>query len=223
MNKLNDKFQHLRWAHKKLSCPVVARVHGGETLKPAMARPMMRLPYNVRQMMFPDICAAIPYGTPGRVGELADLVNKGTRDIKYCKQEWSPPYEYEFYARLKIPENEREAYLKRCEEWFATNPPKAIKSTPPVEYNHEMIAKFWKGKTSMPSIEDRLAVLHSAGIPDILIEKHEKWDQKMEETSEKRQKQIDDIFGKYNKTKTKAVSKTPKMTKTIKPVKKKIV
>ena len=44
----------------------------------------------------------------------------------------------------------------------------------------------------------------------------------MEETSEKRQKQIDDIFGKYNKTKTKAVSKTPK-TKVLKPVKKKMV
>ena len=197
-------------------------------------RPTIRPPYSVQQVFathwvngaqvsqwVPDQrWTPVPSGTPGRVGEIMDSINRGVSSA--VKPVWSPPYEYEFYARLMIPENEREPYIAKCKEWFDANPTKDMTKSPPVEYNHEMIAKFWQGKTSMPSIDDRLAVFQRAGMPEALIEKHEKWDQKMEETSEKRQKQIDDIFGKYNKTKTKAVSKTPK-TKVLKPVKKKMV
>jgi hypothetical protein len=121
-----------------------------------------------------------------------------------------------------IPEKEQEAYLAKCKEWHEAHPPKEVKPPPPPppEYNREMIIKFWQGKTNMPPLEERVKVFRAAGMPEYLIEKHEKWEAKMVETSEKRQKQIDSIFGKYNKTKTKAATKTK--PKVLKPVKKKM-
>jgi hypothetical protein len=62
-------------------------------------------------------------------------------------------------------------------------------------------------------------------MPEEMVIKHEKWDKMMDDTSEKRQKELDKLFGKYavnTKTKTKTKTKTSK-PKVIKPVKKKIV
>ena len=164
----------------------------------------------------------IPNGTPGRVGEIVDIMRKGPDSVSHTPHTlWTPQYELEFYIRRMIPEKDQEAYAAKCKEWHDAHPPKEIKQPlPRPEYDHELIAKFWQGKKNMPPLEERIKVFRAAGMPEELINKHKKWDAKMEETSEKRQKHIDDIFGKYNKTKTKAATKTK--PKVLKPVKKKM-
>lgn len=166
----------------------------------------------------------IPNGTPGRVGEIVDTMRKGVASVNFISHSpWSPPYDLEFYMKRMVPEKEQEAYAAKCKEWHDAHPrPEGLKNPPPPrEYNREMIAKFWQGKTYMPPLEDRIKVFRDAGMPEDLIEKHKRWDAKMVETSDKRQKQIEKIFGKYTKTKTKTAAKTK--PKVLKPVKKKMI
>jgi len=161
----------------------------------------------------------IPSGTPGRVGEIVDLINKGP-PAAFRKTPWSPPYDYDFYARQKIAEKDREEYISRCANWFRDHPPKVFKSKPkPEPYDVEMVAKFWQGKTAMPPLEDRVKIYRAAGISEERIQKHIDWDAKMAETADARQKAVDDVFGKYAGSKAKTVK--PK-AKVIKPVKKKM-
>jgi hypothetical protein len=177
----------------------------------------------ISQWVEDDRKAIIPNGTPGRVGEIVDIMRKGPDLINHVSNTpWSPPSDPEFYANKMVPEKDREAYLAKCKEWYDAHPPKKIIQPPPPlpEYNREMIIKFWQGKIHMPPLEERIKVFRAAGMPDKLIEKHKKWDQKMIDTSDERQKKIDNLFGKYAKTKTKTASKLK--PKVLKPVKKKM-
>jgi hypothetical protein len=161
----------------------------------------------------------IPSGTPGVVGEIVDLMNKGPPPA-WRKTPWSPPYDYDFYARKMIHEKDQEAYIAKCEEWIKDHPPKVYNEKPkPPPYDYEMVAKFFQGKTTTPPLEDRVEVFRAAGIPEKRIQKHIEWAAKMAETVEARQKSVDDIFGRYAGAKTKVVKAKPKV---IKPVKKKM-
>jgi len=166
--------------------------------------------------------ALIPNGTPGRVGEVVDAMRKGAGTVNHeLRTPWSPPYDLEFYIRKMVSEEDQEAYAAKCKEWHEAHPPREYKKPPPLpEYNHEMIAKFWQGKKNMPPLEDRVKAFRAAGMPEERIQKHIAWDAKMAETSDKRQKLIDDVFGKYTKTKPKAAPKTKPQV--LKPVKKKM-
>jgi hypothetical protein len=118
-----------------------------------------------------------------------------------------------------------ERYLKKCEDWFSTHPPRdhTLASKPLLNIEPEPIFKLlsrYKGK--VPPIKEYLAVLKMAGYPEHKIEKVAKWHQKMEETSGERQAALDLVFAKYP-----AASKpTPKpkaaRSKMIKVVKKKM-
>jgi hypothetical protein len=159
-------------------------------------------------------------GTPGRVGEICTEMHRGDCVKRYLT-EWTPQCEYEFYAERALPESERAAYIERCKKWFEEHPPRIPKAPKaPVEYSREMIAEFYSKRTTMPSLEERVAAFRKAGMPEERIAKHVAWHEVMEATSDERQKVIDDIFGVYvpPKSKTKAVTKS----KTIKPVKKKM-
>jgi len=163
----------------------------------------------------------IASGTPGRVGEIVDLVNKGG-PAAFRKTPWSPPHDLEFYIKKMISEEDQEAYAAKCKAWHEAHPPKEYKKPPPLpEYNRELIAKFWQGKTSMPPLEDRVKVFRAAGLPEERIKKHINWDKKMKETVDERQRAIDAVFGKYSASKT-SKSKTKVVEKVIKPVKKKM-
>jgi hypothetical protein len=177
----------------------------------------------ISQWVPANSCSRIPNGTPGRVGEIIDVMRKGTSSTTFFTPVWSPPYDYDYYARHAIPEEEREAYIKRCKDWEAENPSsvykKTKKETP--KYDYEMVANFWREKMSMPPLEDRVKVFRAAGMPEYMISRHEKWDKMMVDTAEERQKELDKMFCRYapsSKTKTK-----PPKTKVLKPVKKKMV
>jgi len=162
----------------------------------------------------------VPSGTPGRVGEILDKMNLGS--IQYTPVPWQPPNDYEWYAEKKIPEDQRVAYIKKCENWYSEHPQsnKLLKVKEPVTYNCELLSEFWFKKSGMPPLEDRVSAMRKADVPEELVQKHIKWDQKMDDTSEIRQKAIDEVFSMYAKSKT-----TPKLKvkeKLIKPVKKKM-
>jgi hypothetical protein len=232
-----------RGSRLKLSCHVIAWVQRGLRKSNLYSmsifkRPTIRRTFapaqvfqtkqvngaQVSQWVADDRKAIIPNGTPGRVGEIVDAMRKGAGSINHeIHTPWTPPCDFEFYMRKMVPEEEQEAYAAKCKEWHDAHPPKEFKQPPPPlpEYNREMIIKFWQGKKNMPPLEDRIQVFRAAGMPEELIKKHIAWDAKMVETSDKRQKQIEKIFGKYTKTKTKPATKTK--PKVLKPVKKKMI
>ena len=159
-------------------------------------------------------------GTPGRVGEICTRMDRGDYSIKTTSK-WTPPHDYVFYARRMIPDNEREAYIKKCKDWFAEHPPKEMpKTNSPMVYNYEMVSSFWFKKTALPPLADRVKIMKESGMPENRIEKHIQWDKATDENSEKRQDAIDAIFGKYATSKT--TTKVKVKAKVLKPVKKKI-
>ncbi len=163
---------------------------------------------------------AVPTGTPGRVGEICSKMHRGDNAI-IPQRQWTPQYEYEYYAEKMFPDKEeRAAYIERCKKWLEEHPAKTPKAPRAmIEYDREIIAEFYSKKSAMPPIEERVAVFRKAGIPEERIEKHVSWHEMLDATSDERQKVIDDIFGVYTPSKTK--TKTAK-TKVIKPVKKKM-
>jgi hypothetical protein len=162
----------------------------------------------------------VPTGTPGLVGEICTQMHRGDC-VKRPQSQWTPQYEYEYYAEKTLPESERAAYVERCKKWFEEHPPKTLKAPKaPIEYNREMIAEFYSKHSTMPSLDKRVAAFRKAGMPEERIQKHVAWHEVMEATSDERQKVIDDIFGVYVPPKSK--TKTTKATKVIKPVKKKM-
>lgn len=162
---------------------------------------------------------AVHTGTPGLVGEICTEMHRGDCMKRTPLTQWTPQYEYEYYAEKMFPESERAAYIERCKKWFEEHSPKPAKAPKaPIEYNREIIAEFYSKHSTMPSLEERVAVFRKAGMPEERIQKHIAWQEMIEATSDERQKVIDDIFGVDAPKKT----KTTKVTKVIKPVKKKM-
>ena len=162
----------------------------------------------------------VPTGTPGRVGEICTQMHRGDY-AKLKVSKWTPQYEYEFYAEKMIPKNEQAAYIELCKKWFEDHPLNTLKAPKaPIEYNRDMIAEFYSKISTMPSLEERLAIFRKAGMPEDKIGKHVAWQKMMEAKTDAHQKVIDDIFGVYVPPKSK--TKTATKTKVIKPVKKKM-
>jgi hypothetical protein len=157
----------------------------------------------------------IASGCYGRVGEIVDLMNRGTDFINHDTIKWTPPISYKFIAS-KMPKAQGEAYVKRCEDWFAANPPPVPKAAKaPLKYDTELVAKYFSRLTSVPETQDLINLWRAAGIPEERVQKSIEWHEKMDATSEERQAQIDAIFGPPEEPK-----KPKKVVKVIKAVKK---
>jgi len=159
--------------------------------------------------------APIASGSYGRVGEVVDAINKGSGSISRPVTSWTPPLSYKFLAS-RMPREQGEAYIKRCEEWFEAHPapvPKVAKV--PVEYNQDMVAKYFSRLTSAPETRDLLKMWRGAGLPEERLQKMMEWHEKMDATAGERQARIDAIFGPPEEPK-----KTKKVAKVIKAVKK---
>jgi hypothetical protein len=157
----------------------------------------------------------IPSGCPGRVGEIVDRMNRGAGFIKRDTIKWSPPLSYKFLAS-KMPKEQGDALIKRCEEWFAANPvysPKLAKI--PLQYDTELVSKYFSKLTTVPTTKDLLKMWRAAGIPEERIQKSLEWHEKMDATGDERQSRIDAIFGPPEEPK-----KPKKVVKVIKAVKK---
>jgi len=167
-----------------------------------------------------DRPAIVPNGTPGRVGEIVDLMRKGEAFIRRPeKTPWTPPMDYEFVAK-HLPEESREAYVAQCLEWLDAHPKpvpaEAAQKAP--EPDRQLIqALFKKYPGAVPPFEERIKVYKAAGHSEEYINKAIARHQKLAETADERQKALDAIFGKWP-----SASKTaPKpKTKVIKAVKK---
>jgi len=157
----------------------------------------------------------IPSGCPGRVGEVIDAMNKGAGSISRTTTAWTPPISYKFLAS-RMSKEQGDAYIKRCEEWFEAHPAPAPKiAKAPVEYDKEMVAKYFSRLTSVPETKDLLNMWRAAGLSEERLQKMMEWHEKMDATADERQARIDAIFGPPEEPK-----KVKKVAKVIKAVKK---
>jgi hypothetical protein len=117
----------------------------------------------------------------------------------------------------------RDAYLKRCEEWFAAHPPRPHSARPvPIVLNTEPIIKlFARYRPSPPPLPELIGVWRSAGYSEAKIAKAKAWFEYCETHSVERQKELDAIFYKYP-TANKPTPKAKAPVKPIKAVKKKM-
>ena len=155
---------------------------------------------------------------PNRVRDLIDKMRAGCENTQRpVSRPWAPPTSYEFIAQFMADE-EREAYLARCKEWFDSRiTPTTIIKSEPVVYDTELVAKlFAKYSPGVPPLADRLAVYRAAGYSEEYIEKAAQRAKVMEETVEERTKILDTVFAKWpaaNKTDPKPKGKVIKAVK----------
>ena len=162
----------------------------------------------------------IPTGTPGRVGEIATKMHRGTGSVgPPPPTEWRPSYDYEFLARHQ---SDPEAYLARCNEFFAKYPRPVLQSakiSAAVDFTHisDLFAKY---EGHLPPIEERVEAMRKAGYSEHVIAKTIARDAFLKATVAERQKALDLIFARWpsiNKPTPK-----PRAAKPIKAVKKKM-
>ena len=162
----------------------------------------------------------IPNGTPGRVGEIVDLMYKGIDAVhRPDKTPWSPPMDYEFVAK-HMPEASRDAYIAKCREWLEAHPKPvpvvAVAPTGPEPDRELFQALFRKHPGAVPPFEERIKVYKAAGYPEAYINRAIERQRKLVETAAVRQKAIDDIFGKWPSANKSAPKPKAKVIKAVK-------
>jgi hypothetical protein len=162
----------------------------------------------------------IPNGTPGRVGEIVDIMRQGEACIQRpAKTVWTPPSDYEFIAKYLPDEQSRVNFISKCEQWFVDNPPPVPFTAPPRPHidNDLVIALCKKYEGKVPPFEERMKVCRAAGYSEEYIAKKTERQRKFEGTLADRQNVLDGIFNKWPS----ASEPTPKPRgKVIKAVKK---
>ena len=162
----------------------------------------------------------IPTGTPGRVGEIATAMHRGTGSVgPPPPTKWRPSYDYEFLAQHQA---DPEAYLARCNEFFEKYPrpgPPAPKLAPAVDFT-PIAELFSKHEGRRPPIDEHVEAMRKAGYSERVIDKAIARDAFLKATVDERQKALDLIFARWpsiNKPTPK-----PRASKPIKAVKKKM-
>lgn len=161
----------------------------------------------------------IPSGHPSVTGQILDKMRHGSCSTAPKPTEWTPPVEYEFIAKHM---DDPEAFIKRCEDWYAQNPapPPRVREPPPSLNLEPVITVYAKRGFRVPPIAEREKAWRLAGYSEAKIQKALAYHKRMEETADARQEALDLIFAKFpsaNKPTPKAKAK-----KVIKVVKKKM-
>jgi hypothetical protein len=144
--------------------------------------------------------ALIPNGTPGRVGEIVDMMRRGEACIERpAKTVWTPPSDYEFIAKYMPDEQSRNNFISKCEQWIADNPTPPPPQPPakPIIDTELILALYKKYPGVVPPFEERMKVCRAAGYTEEYIAKKTERHRKFIELAEERQKAIDDVFGKW--------------------------
>lgn len=152
----------------------------------------------------------IPSGTPGIVGEIIDKM-RAPVPAYVPPTTWTPPQDYEFVAQYNSPE-----WLETCRAWDEAHPrpPPPARIVPPV-INRELIAELFRRRTTVPSIEERVATYRAAGFTEQCIARIVSKHQRFAETHG----DIDAMFARWPS----ASKPTPKpRAKVVKAVKKKL-
>ena len=161
----------------------------------------------------------VPNGTPGRVGEIVDLMRRGEACIQRpYKSPWTPPSDYEFIAKYLPDEQSRINFISKCESWIADNPPPVLFVAPPKPNidTDLVLALYKKYEGKVPPFEERMKVCRAAGYSEEYIAKKTERQRKFTEMAAERQKAIDAVFGKWptaNKTAPKPKAKVIKAVK----------
>ena len=162
----------------------------------------------------------VPTGAPGRVGEIATMMHRGSDTVRSPPpSKWRPSYDYEFVARHQ---QDPEEYLARTAEFFEQNPRpdrSAGKLAPAIDFTpiHELFTKY---EGHRPPIEEHVAAMRKAGYAENVITKAIARDALMKATVSERQEALDAVFARWpsiNKPTPK-----PRAAKPIKAVKKKM-
>lgn len=159
-----------------------------------------------------DNAVPIPNGTPGRVGEICDLMYRGAPCAR--QTEWAPPLEYKRIARM-YPDGVREAYIAKCEAWFDAHPPPNHVTRQPPVYDRELVmALFAKYPGKVPPFEERVKVYRAAGKSEAYIEYVIARHKRDMERKDEDQANIDRIFPNVKSAPTK--KPVPKVIKAVK-------
>ena len=158
-------------------------------------------------------------GTSGVVGSIVDKMRLGDDSVRSpTKQLWTPPSDYEFIAK-QLPVGEREAYLTRCQEWFAAHPPVTIKKrAAPKEYDGALVCAMYEKRQTRPPLAERVKVYRAAGYSEEYIEKVKAREKRWKDTKVERDAAFELIFARWPS----ASKPTPKPKKVIKAVKKRM-
>lgn len=176
------------------------------------------IPQKFRRGCYGPIRAVSPHAS-GIVADIARTMRNAVIPPAH-QTPWTPPNEYNFIAE-RLPEAEAEMLIARCESWFEANPSRQHVVAPIVQSTIDMTPVLdlhtkYKGR---PPIEESIIAWRAAGLSEERLAKHRAWWNKMEATSEERQKALDLIFVKYPS----ANKPIPKVKKVIKAVNKKKV
>jgi hypothetical protein len=138
----------------------------------------------------------VPTGAPGRVGEIATMMHRGSDTVRSPPpSKWRPSYDYEFVARHQ---QDPEEYLARTAEFFEQNPRpdrSAGKLAPAIDFApiHELFTKY---EGHRPPIEEHVAAMRKAGYAENVIAKAIARDALMKATVDERQEALDAIFAR---------------------------
>ena len=162
----------------------------------------------------------VPTGTPGRVGEIATVMHRGSDAVnRPPPTKWRPSYDYEFLA---LHQADPDAYLARCIEFFKQTP-RPDPSPPKVATSVDFVPiyeLFAKHEGRRPPIGEHVEAMRKAGYTEHVIAKAVARDALMKATVDARQEALDLIFARWpsiNKPTPK-----PRAGKPIKAVKKKM-
>jgi len=154
------------------------------------------------------------FDSNSRIGEV--LTNmKNTSVIRPIPSPWRPSWDYNFVAK-NLPENERQAYLKRCEEWLEKNKPFVSVEKCVHTINTEPIIELMKKHgTHRPPINECETAWRLAGYSESKISKGVAYMNMIANTVDERQVALDAIFSRWNTT-AKTVTKPKKVIKAVK-------
>lgn len=170
----------------------------------------------------------VPTGTYGRVGDVSAKVDLGSGSVRESfKAPWSPPLDYESYARKK---NLGPDFLKKCADWHAEHPREVIDVVAQPVIDPEPVVKMFrkyakKGKPfddcvipqpTRPPL-DRVAVAwECAGYSQADIELATARLQFAESQMDVRQQALDNVFARYPSASKPASKKSKKVIKAVK-------
>jgi hypothetical protein len=161
-----------------------------------------------------ELAAPKVFDETSRIGEI--LINmKNTNVTRPRPSSWRPCWDYEFVAR-RLPDNERDAYINRCEEWLTSHKPSVgvEKHVPTINTEPiiELMAIYGIHRPPMNKCE---MAWRAAGYSESKISKGLAYMRMLDETVEERQTTLDSIFSKWNTT-AKTVTKPKKVIKAVK-------
>jgi len=170
----------------------------------------------------------VPTGTYGRVGDVCAKIDLGNGSVREnFKAPWTPPLDYESYARKK---NLGPDFLKKCADWHAEHARDAIDVEARPVIDPEPVVKMFrkyakKGKPfddcSVPQPTrpplDRMAVAwECAGYSQADIELATARLQFAESQMDTRQQALDAVFARYPSASKPAPKKSKKVIKAVK-------